>query len=172
MADIPVFGVIDEVPAGGSGSLASVGGMLDVNTTTVGNDADTDEKTLMSYSLPANTLSKDGQGLRISIMVSTAGNGNDKVIKLKFGSATLNDTGTVTWNAERVLYQVEVYRTGVGSQDVWFSRLYNTGQFQGVTATAQDETGAIVIAITGQSPTTGAANDVTANIMSTEFLNF
>ena len=64
------------------------GGVLNVNTTAVGN-VTTGEDNLITYSLPANTLSVNGMALRIVAWGLTANNANAKTLKVYFGTVVI-----------------------------------------------------------------------------------
>jgi hypothetical protein len=157
------------VAAGGGSDPAKVGGILHVNTTAVGTDADTALKNLMVYVLPANTLNADNKGLKITAVLKTAANGNDKTILLKFGD-TMIDTGAQAWNAEKIVLTAYVFRTGAGTQDSWVQLVRIGGNTVAINALTNDETGGITIQLTGQNGT-GTANDIVAESLTVEFLN-
>jgi hypothetical protein len=116
-----------------SGAVSFTGavGVLDVNTTSVGNvGGGTDD--LISYSLPANTLGVNGRGVRITAWGTwndTTSAGTLQVL-LKFGATTLNPTAalaagsTGTWK-----FVAEVIRTGAATQ------VGTCGAFWGTSAT-------------------------------------
>jgi hypothetical protein len=175
MVDIPVFGINSlqsgaMVNAGAGTGTAIIGGTLSVNTTAVGTGNDTDETTLMSYSLPANTLNTDGRGIRITAVLKTSADANNKTIQLKFGSAVINSTGAITLNDERMVFTASIYRTGAGGQDAWFERLYNGGQFVGVSSPTQDETTALTVAVLGTNAV-ATVNGIVCEALIVEFMN-
>lgn len=136
-------------------------------STTAGSNVDTSETNLITYSLPANTLRVNRQGLRITIVGGTAANGNTKTIKAYFG--TTNTTSfSSTYNAQDWKIVIEVWRTGAATQIASSARFIAGGL--GIAASAPTETlsGAITIRVTGQSGTASA--DVTARAMSVEWL--
>lgn len=165
----PVYGQ-DTIPIGG-GESAKVGGMLHVDTIAVGTTAVTTEEDLMSYILPANTLLKDGQGVRIRAHFSLGANANNKTLKIYFGATAAIIVGPVASNAKDTILEVEVYRTGVGAQDVftWY-RISGSAGINNSPVRTEDETAAIEIKATGENGV-ATANDIVCEGMTVEFLN-
>ncbi|MBI4349927.1 MAG: hypothetical protein HY550_00665, partial [Elusimicrobia bacterium] len=129
------------------------------------------EEVLLSYSLPANSLSADAKGIKIRAWGTTDADANVKTIKLKFGGTILvtNDqTGSPvssTWEFEAM-----VFRTAASAQEAIGKGIVAAAN-QTVTKSlpAEDTTGAISIAITGETPT--QAGDLTAEGLVVEFMN-
>jgi hypothetical protein len=152
----------------------SASGVLTVSSTSAATIADTNETTLWTYDLPANTLSADGRIVRVTVWGTVAANADTKTIKLYFGSSsfTLNDSTTapngVGWTST-ALYT----RTGSGAQSR--TKLYAlfgaTNQFPSAGGTASEtDTAAITIKITGTNGT-AAANDIVFKGALVELLN-
>lgn len=144
-------------------NLKSYGpGLLNGQTTSVGNAADTTDDTLHTFTLPANFLAGIGtnSGLRITAWGTTAANGNDKRFRLLFGTTVIS-SGTVTINAKNWWAQLLVLRSGVSTQSVCGLATSDAVDIATYYAAGtEDETAAITIKSTGASQTTGAANDV------------
>src|SRR5207248_3063950 len=68
-----------------------------VSTTAVSN-VGTAETDLITYTMPANTLSANGQRVRITAFCTTAANANLKTIKIYFGATALRNTGAAAFN--------------------------------------------------------------------------
>ena len=81
----------------GADKLYSLGGRLTTDVTAVGNIS-TGVDTLISYSLPTNTLLNVGDVLEITAYGTQAANANNKTIKLVFGTTELFTTGAVGSN--------------------------------------------------------------------------
>ena len=142
-----------------------------INTTKVGTDADTVEKTLITYSLPANRLGVNGQAVRITAWGSTAATGNTKTIRLKFGATTIRAIGPSAINGLDWRIDSLVVRTGATAQDAMATESLDTvAQDTTITTPAETLSGAVVIKITGQNAT-AAANDIVAEGMLIEFIN-
>lgn len=144
-------------------SLKTYGpGLLNAQTTSVGNAADATDDTLHTFSLPAGFLTAIGtnSGLRIQAWGTVAANGNDKRIRLLFGTTVIS-SGTVTINAKNWYAQLTVLRSGLSTQSVVGNMDSDAAGIPTYYAAgAEDETAAITIKSTGSSLTTAAANDV------------
>lgn len=95
------------VPAGGGGGGTNI---LNVSTSDVGN-VGTGEDVLWTYTLPADSLDANGDGLYIRVAGSSAINGNNKNIKLYAGDDLMVNPGvgnlSQTWTMD-----CQVIRTG------------------------------------------------------------
>lgn len=148
------------IPAGSSGTVAGLGGVLTVSTTEAQTTAVTTEETLWTYSLPANTLSANNYGLRITTFGAYAANGNTKTVKVYLG-ATVIASGSSTDNNVQWRYNGEIFRTGASAQLVNMVRLVASTTVQsGVVSAAIDTTAAITIKVTGQNGTASAGDIV------------
>lgn len=138
----------------------------------VGNGADTTDDTLFSFSLPAASFDANGRGVVVETWGKFASNGNNKTVKVFFGSSVVFSTGVVTNNNTGWFMRLVVRRSGPNTQ------LASAFGFAGTTVIAppipvagsETDTGAITIKVTGASPTIGAANDVLANAFSVSFI--
>ena len=86
-------------------------GTLHTDMQEVGNIGSGEDK-LISYSMPASVLADNRQFIEINAFGVVAANANNKRIKLKFGSTTLIDTGSVaandgSWEITAVISRVE-----------------------------------------------------------------
>ncbi len=139
----------------------------------VGNLADLTDDTLFTYTLPASCLDTNNQGIVIEAFGSFAANGNNKTVKLWFGTSLVFSSGVLTnnnvgWNARLMLN-----RTGASAQIGSGFGMAGSTPFPVPVPLVGTEvtTGAIVLKVTGASPTTGAANDVVGHGMSVFFVN-
>lgn len=136
-----------------------LGGVLHTDVTSVGNVGG-GEDTLITYTLPANTLGADEDILEIEVFGSLAANGNNKNIKLYFGSQVIFTTGAVASNAKDWRIKATVVRSGAATQVI-------ASAFEGdtvlVTQTAdyvagtQTLSSSVVIKCTGEAT---ATNDI------------
>ncbi|MCH8049345.1 hypothetical protein IH979_01390 [Patescibacteria group bacterium] len=153
----------------GSGQ-AQASGKANVNTTAVGNVLGGDDD-LMTYSLPANSLSADGKGVRISAWGTSAANGNTKTVKLHFGSTVLRQVGPSALNAQDWRIEATLIRTGASTQDAVGTELVdNSSVFITHSEPAEDTTGAIIIKVSAESGSS-ASNDIVQEGMLIEYLN-
>lgn len=183
-ADLPVIGTnasdqvelagagVDAVVTGGNSTTkGTVGGILDKQTTDAGNPANTTETDLHTKSLGANLFNANGKAIRWRTDGKFGATGNDKRVKAKFGSTTIVDSGVVTDNNVRWRIEIEVYRTGSNAQRYIARYFKGTALISTVSGTmAETDSNAITVKCTGQSPTTGAANDVVEEMSLIEYL--
>jgi hypothetical protein len=99
----------------GAGTAVAIG-KAHVNTTAVGN-VGTGTDDLMSYTLPANSLSANGKGVRVTAWGTTANNANAKAIAIVVGSTSVNFTMTAS-AAKRWRIVGTIIKTGANAQDV------------------------------------------------------
>jgi predicted RecA/RadA family phage recombinase len=95
----------------------TLGGNLNVNTTSASN-IDAGETDLISYVLPANTMINAGDYLEIEAWGVFAANGNNKTVKLKFGSQTILTTGAVAANDGSWSIKAKILRLSASSQEI------------------------------------------------------
>lgn len=138
---------------------------------TIGN-VGTGEDDLLSYDLPASTLQRDRQTLRITAWGVVANNANAKTVKLYFGSAAIQTTAMTTGSAAFWKIQAEVIRTGSSTQ-TYTSQLAQGGatvicDIERGNLT-QTDTAAITIKCTG---TATADNDIQQYGMIVEPVNY
>ena len=166
-------GATASIAAGGGTGTFKHAGLVSsqFSASGVGNAADTTDDVLFTYSLPASSLNAAGRTIRVSCFGGTAANGNNKTVKLWFGSEVVS-SGVVTSNNKNWSASLLIGRTGTSTQMVNGNMLVDTTPITGyVAAGAETETAAITIKCTGASGTTGAANDVLGKGMTVEFLN-
>jgi hypothetical protein len=139
----------------------------------VGNGADTTDDTLFTYNLPANSLDAVGRSLDIEAFGSLANNAHNKTVKLFFGTSMVLSTGVITTANAGWRMRLTLTKTGSGAQ---------IGTANGQTGStviaiplpligSEADSGAIIIKVTGASPTTGAASDVVGNGMTVIYRN-
>lgn len=154
--------------AGAGGATAFAGGTLSATSTAVGNvGAGTDD--LITYAMPANTLTASGRGLRIRAWGTTANNANAKTVTLNWGSQVIMTQALTTSLAGTWRIDATVLRTGSSTQDVFAELLQLSTVLDKHTLTAgtQTETGAITIKCTGTATTD---NDIVNEGLLVEFL--
>lgn len=139
---------------------------LKVDLTSSGNGADQTEDTLRSYSIPANTMGANFvQGFRIRAFGTTGASGDNKVVKLYFGSTSIS-SGTITDNAKNWYFDITVYRSGVSTQVVVGEYQHDTtSNAPTVTTATEAETAAILVKVTGQNTSNSTANSVVLKLL-------
>lgn len=158
----------------GTGSATGKGAVLiNLQNTPVGTGAGASD--LMTYTMPANTLSANGNMIRIKAWGSTANNANAKVLALQFSgntvvSSTLNSSITGSWEINAVISRTgsnTQQRTGTLSQTAQGT----SGSFlqvQGQGTEAVTDTSTIIVKC--RATTATASNDIVQNGMIIEWL--
>lgn len=130
-----------------------VGGALVTNTTDVGN-VGTGEDDLMTYSIPAGTLSADGDYVEFNMTFKFAANANNKQVKVKYGGTTFYASGAQADNDGEMVITGKIIRTGAAAQDIMFTQVNNGTLFTDlsdyVTAT-ETLSGAVILKATGEA---------------------
>lgn len=153
------------VPAGTPGTTATnarVGGVLNTQHTAVGNTADTNEDTLMTYTVPANVLGASGDSLHVEAWGDFTNSANTKRLKLKYGSTTLIDSTALAFNTTTRCWRIiaDIIRTGAATQVANAVLLVGDTLLSLLTAnTSPTETLSGPVALTA----TGQCNAATAN---------
>jgi len=138
------------------------GGNNKVNSTAVGNTADNNEDTLITYTLPASQLTATGDRLRVVSFGTTAANATLKRIRLYCGGTVVFDTTAQAFSAVDWRIEAEIVRTGAATQIAIAFFSGSTAlvpQTATYTTPAETLSGTIVIKTTSQSTATGAADD-------------
>ena len=140
-------------------------GLVSMNATATAGSTGTGEQTLMSFSIPANSLYKNGQAFRIK--ANFHNNSSDTVTwKLYFGSANISQSVTTTTAASAEILAV---RNGSKTQQL-IKNSNNNGTVAAPAASAgsEDDTAAILVKLTATAGSSGA--NATADLLSVEFL--
>jgi hypothetical protein len=140
----------------------------------VGNGADVTEDTIQTCVVPANTLAKNGDTLKISTGGTFGATTDNKFARVRFGvgvaGAVQSALATVTnWNLT-----VVVTRTAVGTQSSWSiggANLAPNGTGTLANSFGADETAPISITVTGQNVTSSVAGSLTSRGLLVEFLS-
>jgi hypothetical protein len=160
----------DDVVAGGSAATFRPQGILSAQATASVNTADTNENTLFTYSLPANTLSAVGKTVKVIAWGVTSADANNKTVKIYFGTASFT-TGAAAANNKAWFVEARITKTGTNTQTIIFSGSINGADIAPTVVSGTDtDTGAIVIKCTGTNGT-AAASQITANCMLIEAAN-
>lgn len=158
------------VTPGTGTAVASVGGVLHVNTTSQATTG-TSEEVLATYTLPANTLSASGKAIRVTAWGTSAANGNTKIVRIRFGGIGGTQTSAVTWTGSGSAWKqvTEIIRTGATTQESCGQAHGNAATLITYAAPTQTLSGAVDIVVTATTPT--AAGDVTFKGLIVEALN-
>jgi len=145
--------VILRTLSGTSTSYARVGGTINVNTTAVGN-VGAGEDDLITYTIPANTLSTNGDRIQFQMAGTFAANANTKRVRIKFGATTLLDTTALIFNGADWSAEGVVVRTGATTQKAFCAFrsgsavLTSTSDY---TTPAETLSGTVVLKATGEA---------------------
>ncbi len=142
-----------------------------VDSTAVGN-VGLGEDNLITYSLPANSLSSNNKAVRITAWGTTANNGNAKTLKVYFGATAILTHAFPLSLANVWRVQAEVVRTGSNTQDAIATMIRSImtqveSDIEFTTPTATDSA-AITIKCTGEAT---ANNDIVQEGVAVEFIN-
>jgi hypothetical protein len=141
------------------------------------------------YSIPANVFDVAGRGVCISAKGSLGSNANNKRIKIIFnattavlgsavtGGTTVEDTGTITTSGATGgwFISADVFKYGAAASNTQIATSNGKGAgvahlgYQAPTLTTATESGAILVAITGNSTTVAA--DIALNEFLVEIIN-
>lgn len=139
---------------------------IGVASTAVDSAATSAEQTLFQYTLPASLLANAGDSIRIGCWGTTATNGDNKAMKLYFGSASIATPTAATSNKGWRL-QMNVMRRTAGGQAVDSWGLVDTTAVTPSNADgAETLTSSVLIKCT--TTTAGTAADVTGKGMLVE----
>lgn len=147
--------------------------VLATNVTPAGTGADTTEDNLMTYPLPAGTLSANGQCIRVTAMGIGVSTADATTLRCYFGSTAivtkvLEASQINSWRAV-----FEVTRTGAATQ-VAGGTIENGATIcsiaNRITAVSETLSGAVTIKLTGQRASTSVANSIIQYLMTVEFL--
>jgi hypothetical protein len=176
----------------GIGTILSDGNLhREIGNPLAGNNADTTDDVLASYTLPASSFDVPGRGLCITAQGSTGATTNDKRLKLWFnatisagivtGGSVIADTGPWVSGAipnNNVGWQLtaNVFKYGAAGTNTQYAQGASIlgGIYGGIglpVFPTAVESGALVIALTGSSYTTGVANDVIATWFEVNAMN-
>ena len=160
------------LPAGSGTATYKPSGVIHVNTTQTGTTAVTTEETLWTYTLPANTLSANGQSVRITIAAQSAANANAKSLRLYFGGTVIESRIGGADNATAYRIQYTVTRVSATSQLSSGWMMIAGGVDSGFIETpAETLTGNVIIKLTGQNGTANA-NDLVLKSAVVEYLPY
>ncbi len=151
-------------------SIADSSRVLNSAVTTIGN-VGTGEDDLISYTLPANTLSANGDSIKIETSYSVVNNGNQKRVKFFLGGTAIFDTsptGLAVSTSYTIKLDILIIRESAGNQKYSVDYTANGGLLGSLYGTlTKDETTGLVIKGTGET-NAASNNDVTQTYMITK----
>ena len=157
------------VNLGSSSSTGTLCAVANVNTTAVGN-VGAGEDDLMTYSLPANTLTATTRVIRVTAWFTTAANGNTKSFAAYWGAASLTIVTAAAWSGQTAFATLYIIRTGANTQDFYLhggDAAGPTFRMPLRTTATETESGAVTLKFTGESGSS-ATDDAVNRFMMVE----
>lgn len=153
----------------GSGGATGGPGITIFSSTAAVTTVAGDLTTLISYTLPANTLTRDGDRLEIEASTTQAADADIKTSAITFG-ATVAAGRTANDNALARTLRATIIRTGAATQ-IASGTTETHGQGDIMTHSTPGETlsGTITIALKGQNTTDTTSPSVTSRYMIVKF---
>lgn len=153
-------------------------GLMYLTDSGVGTAAATTEKTLATFTMPANFLNRDYKALRLSANFTMTGTTRSRTGRLYFGSTVIGSVTTTTAAHTYLRISGTVIRTGSATQRImdivvqWSTNNSSTSAANsfGTTTAAHDLTTACEIKATGQVGGTPVANDIICRGLMVEYL--
>lgn len=160
----------DGIVAGTGTARGKVGGVLKTNVVATGNIG-TGVDDLHSYTVPANTLSANGQLIEFNFVFTFSVGMSNKQVRVVFGAAVIYSSNVAVQNGGAIYVKGIITRTGATSQICCVEVSVTAAGVitAGLTYTAATETlsGAIILKATGESTGMSPANnDVVQNVSS------
>jgi len=159
----------DGVKCGSGTGRAKLGGVLKTIATTSSNTG-ASETDLHSYTVPASTLANDGDSLRFTMAFTLTSSGNNKTVRVKWGSTTIITSQTVAGTTTSVVVTGTITRTGATAQvcaTIIGMPLAMAATFAEEAAGSATLSGSVTLKATGQG---GASNEITQVSTIVEFL--
>jgi hypothetical protein len=177
-------------PGGSTSRIMGLTGNIGVQQSAagLGNAADTTDDVLFTFALPTGSFDQANRQVNIFANGKFAANGNNKRVKIWWGTTTqtvgsavaggtlIFDSGVQTGNAVGWQAQAQVTKYGANASNTQQScssgmaGATHLGSGLPVSLTAV-ESGAINVTLTGASPTSSAASDVLAMMFDVQFSN-
>ncbi len=139
------------------GTKIKLGGLFDVNTTSVGNVGGGADD-LISFTFAANTLSTTGDILEIEAWGTYAANGNSKTVTLEFGGQTILTTGAIAANDGSWHIKAKVVRTAAATQEI-IAQIVSSNSSVADSATRTAGTQTLTSSLTIKCTGTGTATE-------------
>lgn len=162
-----------DLSTGGTATFR-LSGVINVNTTQVSKAGATG--VLMTYTLPAGTLARDGQFVCVTAFGTKTGVGGSYSLQPRFGGTAIGTHGSGDGSAQTWAMRFWIVRTGAVTQDAGSYKVVNSDAVGATTlvlfssALGQTLSGALAIDI--NLNVVNAADTVTQEIMIVEFGNY
>jgi hypothetical protein len=138
--------------------------------------ADTNEDTLHTYTLPANSLAVNGQSVRVTMWGTFANNAHNKTVRVYFGAtafafpATALAVAAHTWTVDMVVTRLTATTQAAKARYQDTSGVSEVVAVNLVASPAETLSGNIVIRNTGQITATPTAGDIIATATVVELM--
>lgn len=145
---VEIYGGAAPQTAGAGAATFKTSGNIQKSVTTIGSSATNTTQTMISYSLPANTLSAVGAGIWVTAWGRKANNAAPVTLALAVGGKNINTgssnvSGGVTW-----IMEAEAYKNGASSQqELYTAQINNVFTAPVSTSDTSTDTAAITIAV-------------------------
>lgn len=133
-------------------------------------NASTNETTVFTHTLSANTLASNGDAIRLTIWGTFAANANNKTIRIKFGATTITTVGAGAFNSGSFHYTTIVLRTSSTAQTASTTGYLNsstTASRGDVASPSETLSGSVTVSVTLQG---SSDNDAVLNAAILELL--
>ncbi len=133
-------------------------GNINAGVTTIGSSATNTTQTLVSYSLPANTLGTNGAGILVTAWGRKAGNAAPMTLQLNVGGASINSAAD-TDNASHFVLRGFATRRAANAQQVLFTGQRGTANLAvKSTSDTSVDTDTITISVQGLDGSAAQSN--------------
>ena len=152
--------------------------LLHTDVTPVGNGADDTEDDLMTYTLPAGTLSANGMGLRVTAWGTGANTNEQTTARMRIGGVLIAEMGLIASQANTWKITADILRVGATSlsastlaaNGLLPASLGTNQTYQSCNTPTVTLANAVIVKCTGQTDGT-TANRVIQTGFSVELLN-
>lgn len=148
------------IGVGSGGASAATNGTLDVQTSSAGvcTAADTNETTVWTYNLPANSITATSRGLRVYTYGTTAANANNKTVRLYFGTNVFTVIAGAVNNLIWFTTNTYLRMASNSQQRMGIAGFGGTINAPTIVNTTETDTGVIQLKVTLQNGTASASD--------------
>ena len=167
-ASAPQFTAQPTTIVGTGSGAATVGGTLNSQYTVAGS-VTTGRTQLLTYTLPANSLSANGKGIRVKAGGYFAANANNKTLEFTFGTVSVGIAPVAGYNDQYWNFEATLIRIASAQQSWLYYTMIGPTAVNAVGSSlsvfTEDETATIAVAFYGTATTT---NDILQHTMTVE----
>lgn len=145
-------------PAGAGTATYGAAGTISRAVTTIGSSATNTTQTLLSYTLPANTLNANGASILVTAWGRKGANAAPVTLALNIGGASIN-TGAGTQNGVSWMLTGQAFRAAANSQqEVYTAQVGAVLTAVKSTSDTSVDTGTIAISVTALDASAAQSN--------------